>query len=129
MTKDEPPVLRIARLLRERRRFLICGHVRPDADCVGSQPAPAPALDRTGKAAEVWPSDPVPANSRFLPGSPGIRTPEHPWAPPAGPRAQQQPFLVVEGIDALWIGVLPQVGAPVIVKDGAHGAAPAIRLK
>ena len=85
MTKDEPPVLRIARLLRERRRFLICGHVRPDADCIGSQLALAAALDRMGKTAEVWLSDPVPANCRFLPGSARIRVPEDAWAPPAGP--------------------------------------------
>lgn len=39
-------------LLRGGRRFLLCGHVRPDGDCLGSQAALARVLAALGK--EVW---------------------------------------------------------------------------
>lgn len=73
--KGESPLQSIARLVRGNRAFLICGHVRPDADCIGSQLALASALGRIGKTTEVWLADPVPENCRFLPGSARIRVP------------------------------------------------------
>lgn len=65
----------VARLLREHESFVICGHVRPDADCVGSELALARALVRMGRRVEVWLPDRVPANCRFLPGSGAVRPP------------------------------------------------------
>ena len=39
----------IACALRERDHFVICGHVSPDGDCLGSQLALAAALRQAGK--------------------------------------------------------------------------------
>jgi phosphoesterase RecJ-like protein len=78
----ESPARRIARLMHARRSFLICGHIRPDADCIGSQLALARVLSAMGKQAVVWLADPVPEQCRFLPGSAGIRLPDDREAPP-----------------------------------------------
>ncbi len=43
---------RALELLRTGQRFLLCGHVRPDGDCLGSQAALASVLKSMGK--EVW---------------------------------------------------------------------------
>lgn len=43
---------RALELLRSGRRFLLCGHVRPDGDCLGAQAALARVLGALGK--EVW---------------------------------------------------------------------------
>lgn len=58
----------IADYLRERDRFVILLHVRPDGDSVGSSLALALALRKLGKTARVVRSDELPANLRFLPG-------------------------------------------------------------
>lgn len=79
---DASPLVTIARLVRGRDAFLICGHVRPDADCIGSQLALAHALASLGKKAAVWLSDPVPENCRFLPGSAAIQAPDDAETPP-----------------------------------------------
>ncbi len=61
---------RISSELRERNDFVLCGHVSPDGDCVGSQLALSHTLKALGKnvvclAAEEAPADPSLA---FLPG-------------------------------------------------------------
>ena len=43
---------RALELLRRGQRFLLCGHVRPDGDCLGAQAALARVLRALGK--EVW---------------------------------------------------------------------------
>jgi small conductance mechanosensitive channel len=43
---EKRPSRAIARLLRAHESFVICGHVRPDADCIGSQLALFHALTR-----------------------------------------------------------------------------------
>lgn len=43
---------RALELLKSGRRFLLCGHVRPDGDCLGAQVALARVLAALGK--EVW---------------------------------------------------------------------------
>lgn len=78
---SESPLRAAAGLLRGHRAFLVCGHVRPDADCIGSQLALAAALVRMGKTAEMWLSDAVPENCLFLPGSSRIRVPGDADAP------------------------------------------------
>ncbi|MCX6356930.1 MAG: bifunctional oligoribonuclease/PAP phosphatase NrnA [Candidatus Aureabacteria bacterium] len=72
---DPRGITPVAALVRGGTSFLICGHVRPDPDCIGSQLALARGLSRLGKRSELWLADPVPENCRFLPGSERIRTP------------------------------------------------------
>ncbi len=50
-------------LIRASRRFLLCGHVKPDGDCVGSQAAMARVLESLGK--EVWIVNPDPIDEQF----------------------------------------------------------------
>ncbi len=65
----------IARLISENRSFLISGHVRPDADCIGSQLALYHALKRLGRSVEMWMPCRVPDTYLFLPGSESILMP------------------------------------------------------
>lgn len=46
-------------LLRSGSRFLLCGHERPDADCLGSQAALASVLRALGKEVRLFEPDPV----------------------------------------------------------------------
>ena len=50
--------------------FVICGHVNPDGDCLGSQLALMHALRKLGKRVNcvLAKPDPIPANLAFLPG-------------------------------------------------------------
>jgi len=50
-------------LLREGRRFLLTGHVRPDGDCIGAQAALGRVLESLGK--EVWIVNPDPLQEQF----------------------------------------------------------------
>ncbi len=58
----------VVAFLRQRERFLILLHVRPDGDSVGSSLALALGLRKLGKAAVVVRSDDLPLNLLFLPG-------------------------------------------------------------
>lgn len=60
----------IAELLRERDDFIVCGHVSPDGDCIGSQLALAAALKGIGKRAAclLAKDEPVDERLAFLPG-------------------------------------------------------------
>lgn len=60
----------IAGLISERDNFVLCGHVNPDGDCLGSQLALWWALRTLGKKATcvLVKDDPVPAAVTFLPG-------------------------------------------------------------
>lgn len=71
--RDEGGVGGIVSLLAERQSVLICGHVRPDPDCIGSQLALYHALRKMGRDAEMVLADRVPDNCLFLPGSGEIR--------------------------------------------------------
>lgn len=73
----------IASLVREHKRVAIFGHVRPDADCVGSQIALSHAIARLGGCAEMWLPDRVPPACLFLPGSADVRSEGSP-SPHAG---------------------------------------------
>ncbi len=61
----------IAERLAALDDFVICGHVNPDGDCLGSQLALMHALRKLGKRAHcvLAKPDPVPANLAFLPGA------------------------------------------------------------
>lgn len=54
---------RALELLRTGQRFLLCGHVRPDGDCLGSQAALARVLKSMGK--EVWIVNADPPEPRY----------------------------------------------------------------
>ena len=60
----------IAGLISGRDNFVLCGHVSPDGDCLGSQLALWRALRALGKKATcvLVKDDPVPAAVTFLPG-------------------------------------------------------------
>ncbi len=61
----------IAERLAALDDFVICGHVNPDGDCLGSQLALMHALRKLGKRVHcvLAKPDPVPANLTFLPGA------------------------------------------------------------
>ncbi|MBE6464183.1 MAG: bifunctional oligoribonuclease/PAP phosphatase NrnA [Eggerthellaceae bacterium] len=64
----------IAQVLSSRDGFVICGHVNPDGDCVGSQLALANALRALGKTATCVFAQDIPHESTLacLPGFDGI---------------------------------------------------------
>ncbi len=53
-------------LVRQGQRFILCGHVRPDGDVLGSQAALASVLERMGKTVWIINSDPLPAQLDYL---------------------------------------------------------------
>lgn len=61
----------IAEALRGADDIVLCGHVSPDGDCIGSQLALAAALRRLGKrtCCILAKDEPVDSNLRFLPGA------------------------------------------------------------
>lgn len=63
-------VAEIASLLAEHDDFVICGHVSPDGDCLGSQLGLARALRSCGKNVTclLAQADPIDHSYRFLPG-------------------------------------------------------------
>jgi bifunctional oligoribonuclease and PAP phosphatase NrnA len=66
LTKD------IVQAIRERQRFVLSSHARPDGDSIGSQLAMAYALRALGKEAVVINADPAPAPLMQFPGVPDI---------------------------------------------------------
>jgi len=63
-----PELTRIVEAIRERHRFVISSHVRPDGDSIGSSVAMALALKALGKQAVVVHADPAPAPFAPFPG-------------------------------------------------------------
>ena len=61
----------IAQVIRENDDFVICGHVSPDCDCLGSQLALYHALRASGKRAAcvLARDEPLDASLSFLPGA------------------------------------------------------------
>ncbi len=64
----------IARVLRKHDSFVVCGHVSPDGDCLGSQLVVAHALRALGKQATCVLAQDKPIDSRlaFMPGADGF---------------------------------------------------------
>jgi len=56
----------VIQALEDSRRVLICSHIEPDGDSVGSQLALAELLDSRGKETRIVNQDPVPSRYRFL---------------------------------------------------------------
>jgi bifunctional oligoribonuclease and PAP phosphatase NrnA len=63
---------RIADEIRNRRRFVLSSHVRPDGDAIGSQLAMAFALWQLGKEVRLVNHDPPPTPMMVFPGVPKI---------------------------------------------------------
>lgn len=59
----DPAQVRAVELLRRSQRFVLCGHVRPDGDCIGAQAALASVLKSLGK--DVWIINPDPVDGQF----------------------------------------------------------------
>lgn len=55
--------------IKMAERVLLCGHVMPDGDCLGSVLALGLTLEKLGKKVTMAGPDPVPEKYRFLPGS------------------------------------------------------------
>ncbi len=64
-----PPVSALLQLIRERSRFLITSHARPDGDAIGSSLGLMHLLEALGKQVEVAFADPIPVIYRVLPGA------------------------------------------------------------
>ncbi|MBN1867677.1 bifunctional oligoribonuclease/PAP phosphatase NrnA [Candidatus Sumerlaeota bacterium] len=66
-SSNDRAIAEIATILRENRRFVVCTHVRPDGDAVGSTAAMYHYLKAKGKEVQVYFRGPVQENlHRFL---------------------------------------------------------------
>ena len=62
------PLTTILDAIRQRQRFVITSHARPDGDALGSQLAMALALRQLGKDVQLVNSDPAPLQFQMFPG-------------------------------------------------------------
>ncbi len=67
------PIAAVLEAIRQRQRFLLTSHCRPDGDAVGSLLALWMTLNAMGKQAEMQLYDPVPVIYRTLPAAEQIR--------------------------------------------------------
>ncbi|OPX86228.1 MAG: Bifunctional oligoribonuclease and PAP phosphatase NrnA [Pelotomaculum sp. PtaB.Bin104] len=68
----------IARAISSAKRLLICGHIMPDGDCLGSVLALGTALEQIDKQVIMAGPDPVPQIYGFLPNIENFRVGEPP---------------------------------------------------
>ncbi|MFZ5646307.1 MAG: DHH family phosphoesterase [Bacillota bacterium] len=59
----------ISDVLKKSSRVLICGHIVPDGDCLGSVAALGITLEKMGKKVVMASPDPIPQTLSFLPGA------------------------------------------------------------
>ncbi|HPB32668.1 MAG TPA: bifunctional oligoribonuclease/PAP phosphatase NrnA [Candidatus Sumerlaeota bacterium] len=59
---------KIADVVHSHRRFLVCGHIRPDGDCIGSQMALYYLLKQMGKDVRLYNAGPILDFFLFMPG-------------------------------------------------------------
>jgi len=62
------PIAEICEAIRQRQRFVLTSHARPDGDAIGSQLAMAYALRRLGKEAHLVNKDAAPPQFQSFPG-------------------------------------------------------------
>lgn len=67
--KDNCRLEDIAEILRQKNRFLVLSHFRPDGDAIGSALALGLALKELGKDVTIWNEDGLPERFQFLPES------------------------------------------------------------
>ena len=63
------PIARIVQAIRERQRFVLSSHARPDGDSIGAQLALAHALERLGKTVRIVNHDEPPPSLQSIPGA------------------------------------------------------------
>ena len=68
------PFAAILEALKQGERFLVCSHMRPDGDSIGSMLALGMVIQQMGKHADLVSADLIPLQYRHLPGSDSIRT-------------------------------------------------------
>ncbi|MGC9223329.1 MAG: DHH family phosphoesterase [Terracidiphilus sp.] len=68
------PLAAILEVLKQGERFLVCSHVRPDGDSLGSMLALGMVLQQMGKHADLVSANRIPLQYRHLPGSDSIHT-------------------------------------------------------
>jgi len=59
----------IVNVIKTRQSFILCGHIMPDGDSLGSMLALGKVLESFGKRVTMVSFDPVPDNLTFLPGT------------------------------------------------------------
>src|SRR3954470_2205720 len=79
----------IGQVLRERSRFVVMSHMRPDGDALGCSIAMGLCLRQLGKDVTVWNEDGVPEKFHFLPE----------WQIVAKPPTEPQSFEVIIALD------------------------------
>jgi phosphoesterase RecJ-like protein len=89
----------IGAVLREKRRFVIVSHLRPDGDALGCQLALGLSLRAAGKDVTLWNEDGMLDKLRFLPGA------ELVTRPPPNP----EDFEVLVALDT---AAYPRLGTP-----------------
>ncbi len=72
--KFEEVIAEIGEIIRRHQRFLVCGHVRPDGDCIGSQLALYFLLTQMGKTVRLYNSGPILDYFSFIPAIKKIET-------------------------------------------------------
>jgi phosphoesterase RecJ-like protein len=72
MTATEATRAQVAEAIRQRQRFVVVSHARPDGDAIGSALAMAYALRHLGKDARVLSRDAAPPPYMVFPGVPEI---------------------------------------------------------
>jgi phosphoesterase RecJ-like protein len=76
-TRTDPALQQIVNAIRERQRFVVTSHARPDGDAIGSAMAMAYALGDLGKEARVVSRDPVPPQFETCPGVDRVIVTDH----------------------------------------------------
>ena len=89
----------IAAVLRDRQRFVVVSHLRPDGDALGCTLAMGLSLRALGKDVTLWNEDGMLDKLRFLPGAELVST----------PTAQTQDFDVLVALDT---ATHPRLGTP-----------------
>jgi phosphoesterase RecJ-like protein len=89
----------IAAVLREKHRFLIVSHLRPDGDALGCQLALGLSLRAAGKDVTLWNEDGMLDKLAFLPGAELVRRPP----------AHAEDFEVLVALDT---AAYPRLGTP-----------------
>ena len=69
-TSTDATLTQVAAAIRERRRFVVVSHARPDGDAIGSQVAMALALRALGKDVRMVAHDPAPQQMQDFPAWP-----------------------------------------------------------
>ena len=72
MTSAEATRAQVAEAIRQRQRFVVVSHARPDGDAIGSALAMAYALRHLGKDVRVLSRDAPPPPFMVFPGVPEI---------------------------------------------------------